>query len=223
MTSNNPIKSSHTEVCSFLRPLYDQRVTDTKHSLVVLKTYVFRGSTTVNPSPSTLSANCSRRAMLRFLYVVLSRRSFDSSTDQGETASVERPFAAGRLQNTVGLGKERENREATNVSFGLMLGEERQRPHVSLGDTFFARDTYPNSVRCHPSVPFHLMEKVFRQMSARIHEYMAHLPSPPLQYHGRHLKSVQQPTVLRPSSTDPISRGQPVSCLSPTAFLRISL
>jgi hypothetical protein len=114
--------------------------------------------------------------MLRFLYVVLSKRSFDSSTDQEETASVERPFAAGRLQNTVGLGNERKERETTNVSFRLMLGEERQRPHVSLGDTFFARDTYLHSVRCQLSVPFHLMEKVFRQMFARIHEYMAHLP-----------------------------------------------
>jgi hypothetical protein len=45
--------------------------------------------------------------MLRFLYVVLSKRSFDSSTDQGETTSVERPFAAGHLQNIVGLDNER--------------------------------------------------------------------------------------------------------------------
>ena len=48
--------------------------------------------------------------MLRFLYVAISKRSFDSSTDQGETASVERPFAAGRLQNTIGLGNEIEDR-----------------------------------------------------------------------------------------------------------------
>jgi hypothetical protein len=45
--------------------------------------------------------------MLRFLYVVLSKRNSDSSTDQGETASVERPFAADHLQNTVGLGNKR--------------------------------------------------------------------------------------------------------------------
>jgi hypothetical protein len=44
--------------------------------------------------------------MLRSLQVVLSRRSSDLSTDQGETASFE-PFAAGHLQNTVGLGNER--------------------------------------------------------------------------------------------------------------------
>jgi hypothetical protein len=45
--------------------------------------------------------------MLRFLYVVHSKRSCGSSTDQAETASVERPFPAGHLQNTVGLGNER--------------------------------------------------------------------------------------------------------------------
>ena len=171
MTSNNPLKLSHTKVCSFLRPLYDRLVIDIKHSSVVRKTYVFRGSTTVTPSPSTLSTNCSLRTMLPFLYVVISKRNFDSSTDQGETASVERPFSAGRLQNTIGLDNEREDRESTNVSFRLMLSEER----VSSDNTFFARDTHPNSIRCHQLVPFHLMEKVFRQMSARIHEDMAHL------------------------------------------------
>jgi hypothetical protein len=58
--------------------------------------------------------------MLRFLYVVLSKRSFDSSTDQGETASVECPFAAGHLQNTVGLGNERK-REMNNKRFILFI------------------------------------------------------------------------------------------------------
>jgi hypothetical protein len=52
--------------------------------------------------------------MPSFLYVVLSKRSFDLSTDQGETASVGRPFAAGHLQNTIGLdnegGRERDNK-----------------------------------------------------------------------------------------------------------------
>jgi hypothetical protein len=44
--------------------------------------------------------------MLRFLYVVLSERSFDSSTGQGERASVEPPIAVVHLQDLVGLGKE---------------------------------------------------------------------------------------------------------------------
>jgi hypothetical protein len=52
---------------------------------------------------------------------------------QGETASVEPPFAARHLQNTIGLGNER-GRERTNVSscsFRLMPGKERQHPQVS--------------------------------------------------------------------------------------------
>jgi hypothetical protein len=44
--------------------------------------------------------------MLRFLYVVLSERNFDSSTGQGERASVEPPIAVVHLQDLVGLGKE---------------------------------------------------------------------------------------------------------------------
>jgi hypothetical protein len=54
--------------------------------------------------------------MLRFLYVVLSKRSTDLSTGQGETASVQRPVVAGHLQNTVGLSNER--------------GEEKQQTFV---------------------------------------------------------------------------------------------
>ena len=42
--------------------------------------------------------------MLRFLYVVLSERSFDSSTGQGERANVEPPIAVVHLQDIVGLG-----------------------------------------------------------------------------------------------------------------------
>ena len=54
--------------------------------------------------------------MLRFLYAVPSKRSSDSSTDQGETAIVERPFAAGHLQNIIGLGNER-GKEKNNKRF----------------------------------------------------------------------------------------------------------
>ena len=42
--------------------------------------------------------------MLRFLYVVLSERSFDSSTGQGERASFGPPIAIVHLQDIVGLG-----------------------------------------------------------------------------------------------------------------------
>jgi hypothetical protein len=44
--------------------------------------------------------------MLRFLYVVLSERSFDSSTGQGEKASVGPPIAVVHLQDIIGLGNE---------------------------------------------------------------------------------------------------------------------
>jgi hypothetical protein len=44
--------------------------------------------------------------MPRFRCVVLSERSCDLLTGQGETASVERPVAVGRLQNTVSLSDE---------------------------------------------------------------------------------------------------------------------
>jgi hypothetical protein len=44
--------------------------------------------------------------MLRFPYAVLSKQNFDLSTDREETTSVEHPFVAGHLQNTVGLGNE---------------------------------------------------------------------------------------------------------------------
>src|SRR6266705_3501936 len=84
-----------------------------RHSSVVRKTYVFHESTTGTPSLSILLTQCTRKTMPRFLYVGFSKRSFDSSTDQGETANVECPFAAGHLQNTVGFGNEggREKRQ----------------------------------------------------------------------------------------------------------------
>ena len=49
----------------------------------------------------------SQRTTLQFPYVVLSERSFDSSTGQEEKASVERRVAAGHLQDTVGIRNER--------------------------------------------------------------------------------------------------------------------
>ena len=42
--------------------------------------------------------------MPRFHQVVLSKRSYDSSTDQEERASVERPVANGHLEDIVSLG-----------------------------------------------------------------------------------------------------------------------
>ena len=72
--------------------------------------------------------------MLQFLYVVLSKRSFDSSKGQGEKASVGHPFAGGHLQNTVGLGKGGE-RGRNNKRFILFVSfeavQEREYPQVS--------------------------------------------------------------------------------------------
>jgi hypothetical protein len=68
--------------------------------------------------------------MQQFLYVVLPKQSFGSSTGQGERASVERPFAAGHLHDAVSLANERRVQK-TDVSFCLFhvtLDEERLRP-----------------------------------------------------------------------------------------------
>ena len=81
-----------------------------------LKTYVFHESTRVTPSSSILLTRCSQRTMLRFLYVVFSKQSSDLSMDQGETASVEPPLAAGHLQNIISLNIKKEGR-----------GEEKQQ------------------------------------------------------------------------------------------------
>jgi hypothetical protein len=57
-------------------------------------------------SLSIPSMNYSQKTMLQFRCVVLPERSCGSLTGQGEKASVERPVAAGRLQNTVSLSEE---------------------------------------------------------------------------------------------------------------------
>jgi hypothetical protein len=58
--------------------------------------------------------------MLKFLHIVLSKRRFDLSTDQGETASVESLFVAGHLKNTVSLGNER-GKKRNNKRFILLI------------------------------------------------------------------------------------------------------
>ena len=49
--------------------------------------------------------------MLLFLHVVLSKRNCALWMDQGETASVEPPFAAGHLWDTVGPDNERQGEQ----------------------------------------------------------------------------------------------------------------
>jgi hypothetical protein len=53
-----------------------------------------------------LLIHCSRRTTPQSRYVVLSERSCDSSTGQGERASVELPVGAGHLQDAIGLSNE---------------------------------------------------------------------------------------------------------------------
>jgi hypothetical protein len=115
--------------------------------------------------------------MPRFHYVVLSKQRCDSSTGQGERASVEHLFAAGHLQDTVSLGKRWE--ETTNGSsclFYLTLAEERLRSQVSTGNTYFVGDTYPNPVECCPLRPRDLAEPSLRKSTANDHPSIAHLP-----------------------------------------------
>ena len=115
-----PIKSSLTEVCFFPPPLYDKQVISARHLLGVQKTYVYHESIRATRSLSIPLAHCSRRTILQSHYVELSEQSFDSSTGQGERASVELPIAAGHLQVAVGLGNEMlECHEMTNVSLDL--------------------------------------------------------------------------------------------------------
>ena len=66
------------------------------------KTYVYHGSTRATPSLSILSMHYTQRTTLRFHCVALSEQSCDSSTGQGERASVELPNETGHLQDTVG-------------------------------------------------------------------------------------------------------------------------
>jgi hypothetical protein len=61
--------------------------------------------------------------MLQFPYVVLSERSFDSSTGQGEKASVELPIAVVHLQDNVDLDNrtywENDKRFVLFISFNV--------------------------------------------------------------------------------------------------------
>ena len=97
MASNAAIGTIHTVVYFSLTPLRDQEGVNAKRALAVGGTYVSHGSTRVTPLISIPLTHCSRRTMLQFHYVALSKQSSGSSTDQGERASVEPPLAADRL------------------------------------------------------------------------------------------------------------------------------
>jgi hypothetical protein len=80
MISNAAIGTILTVVYFSLTPLRDQEAVNAKRTLAVGGTYVSHGSTRATPSLSIPLIHRSRRTMPRFLYVVLSQRSFDSST-----------------------------------------------------------------------------------------------------------------------------------------------
>src|SRR6266699_6572942 len=100
--------------------------------------------------------------MLQFHHVVLPKQSCGLSMGQVETASLLRPFVAGHLQAVVSLGNE-DGQKTIYVSsclFQSTLGEERLRPQVSVGDTCFVRDTYPNPFAYYPLMSHDLTEQV---------------------------------------------------------------
>src|SRR6266436_747092 len=110
------IKLLHTEAYFSPLQLKGQQGIRVTHSLLVQnKANVFHESTTAIPSISILLMHCSRRTMQRFLCVVLSERSSDSSMGQAERANVEPLIAVVHLQDIVGLGNKMW-REITNVS-----------------------------------------------------------------------------------------------------------
>jgi hypothetical protein len=81
---------------------------------------------------------------------------------RAETASLQHPFAAGHLQDTVSLGNEGGQKTAyvSSCLFQSTLGEECLRSRVSTGDTCLAGDTYPDPAEYYPLMPHDLTGKV---------------------------------------------------------------
>src|SRR5712691_6015782 len=88
------MKTSHTRACSSLLPLQNQQVISATHSSAGCKAYVYRGPTRATPSHSIFLTLRSRRTMLRFHYVEISKQRRDLPMSQGERAS---PELAGHL------------------------------------------------------------------------------------------------------------------------------
>jgi hypothetical protein len=116
--------------------------------------------------------------MLQFLYVVLPKQSFGSSTSQGDRASVERPFAAGHLHDAVSLGKERWFQK-TDVSFCLFhvtLDEGRLRPPSQHGRNLFRAKDMPKSCRILTIDTSRSNGTNVRKSLENSHASIAHLP-----------------------------------------------
>ena len=161
--------------------------------------------------------------MLRFLYGVLSERSSDSTTGQGERASVEPPIAVVHLKNMVELGN-KTLKGTTNVLsclFRLTLGEEQLRnPNSVRVLPCYARDK-PKSCRI-PSVDtFPSRRTVLRINFENNPVTLTNLPLPPLHFpqgHGRLPRSAQQLSEPRPGLIDPIFGELFLSHFPPVTF-----
>jgi hypothetical protein len=97
---------------------------------------------------------------------------------QEERASVERPIAAGHLQDVVSLGTKggEKTTNGSSYSFRLTFGEERLRTQVSMGDTYSARDTYPYPDVYDPLTPYHLNGTSTQKVSGSNHATITHFP-----------------------------------------------
>ena len=70
-------------------------------------------------------------------------------------------------------------RKTTNVSpcsFLLKFGEERLQTQVCKGDSYYARDTYPDPAEYYLLMPSHLTKQVLSKISAANHANFAYLP-----------------------------------------------
>ena len=118
--SNGASGTRHTVVYFSLTQLCDQEAIIAKDALAVGGTYVSHGSTRETPLLSILLIHRPRRTMLQFLYVVLSKRSFDSSTDQEERASIGPLAAVGHLQDAVSSDSRQESIEGKQQTLYLI-------------------------------------------------------------------------------------------------------
>ena len=118
--------------------------------------------------------------MLQFLYVVLPKQSFDSSTGQGERASVGRPFADRHLHDPVSLcnGRWVEIQTFRFVYFMQLLMKSDYDP-TSARVIAVSRKTYLNSVEYYPLMPRDLTEqlsenhmKTIMQLLRTFHDYL---------------------------------------------------
>ena len=146
-------------------------VVNARGTTEVAATYVSRGSTTETLSFSIFQIHRSPETKLSFLHGARSKQIHGSSMGPEGTANVGRPFSAEYLEHTIYFDNERWSKKTTNVSSCLLRSvflEERLRIHVRRGMPI-SRDTYPNLAEYYPSMPCHLKERAFSQISVANH------------------------------------------------------